>query len=104
MARDITLNGGEITILKAIGFGGGQLYGKLLIDRQDEIIEAEFLDTLDGLLSAGYVLSNKVNVRKMEDVERAFFRVNPAFARDLKDAIHPGRNREARRARRDRRG
>ncbi len=104
MARDIKLNGGEITLLKTIGFGGTQLYGKLLVDRMGEdVIAAEFLDTLQGLMAMGYVLSNKVNVRSMDDVQRAFFRVNPAFARDLKDATNPGRAREQQRAKRERR-
>ncbi|MDQ6622078.1 MAG: hypothetical protein M3Y86_01150 [Verrucomicrobiota bacterium] len=103
MPREIKLNGGEITFLKTIGLGGTQVYGKLLIERMDDMVEAEFLDTLEGLLSLGYVLSNKVNVRSMADVERAFFRVNPAHARDLKEAINPSRAREERRSRRERR-
>lgn len=104
MPREIKLSGGEITIVKTIGFGGSQVFGKLLIDRMGEdIIEAEFLDTLDGLLSLGYVLSNKVNVRTMHDVERAFFRINPVHARDLKDATNPARARERQRERRERR-
>src|SRR3712207_5666605 len=104
MPREIKLNGGEITLLKMIGFGGNQLYGKLLIDRMgDDFIEAEFLDTLNSLMSMGYVLSNKVNVRAMDDVERAFFRMNPVFARDLKDATNPARARERQRERRERR-
>ena len=60
---------------------------------------AEFIDTLSGLISLGYVLSNKVNLRKMEDVERAFFRVNAAYAHDLRDAINPGRRRDQERTR-----
>ena len=104
MSRDIKLNGGEITVLKTLGFGGGQMPGKMLIERMEEMIAAEFLDTLDGLLTFGYVLSNKVNVRSMEDVERATFRVNPAHARELKEAVHPSHNREVRRTRRERRG
>src|SRR3712207_6129421 len=104
MPREIKLSGGEITMLKTIGFGGTQLYGKLLIDRMgEEIIAAEFLDTLDGLMSMGYILSNKVNVRTMQDVERAFFRMNPVHARDLKEATNPGRVRERQRERRERR-
>ncbi len=104
MPREIKLNGGEITLLKAIGLGGAPLHGKLLADRIDEMVPAEFLDTLEGLISLGYVMSNKVNVRTMEDVERALFRVNPAYSRDLKDAVNPSRGREERRARRERRG
>jgi len=40
---------------------------------------------------------------KMEDVERAVFRVNASYARDLRDALHPGRRREEK-GRRRRRG
>jgi hypothetical protein len=55
------------------------------------------------LISLGYVLCDKVNVRTVDDVERAIFRVNASYAQDLKDALHPGRRRE-REPRRRRRG
>jgi hypothetical protein len=104
MPREIKLDGGEITILKTLGLSGTQVYGKLFLERVDAMEPAELLETLDGLLSLGYVLSNKVNVRKIEDVERAFFRVNPAYSRDLRDAITPGKRREReQRGRRQRR-
>jgi hypothetical protein len=77
-----------------LGLSGTPTYGKLLIEKIGEMEAAEFLDELDGLISLGYVLSDKVNVRTMEDVERTLFRVNPSYARELKDAIHPGRRRE----------
>jgi hypothetical protein len=64
---------------------------------------AEFLDSLEGLMSMGYVLSNKVNVRTMDAVKGAAFRVNPAFARDLRDAIYPSRARKPEAGRRRRR-
>jgi hypothetical protein len=101
--RDIKLDGGEITILKTIGLSGAQVSGKLLAERAEEMETAEFLDTLSGLISLGYVLSDKVSVRLMDEVERANFRVNPSYARDLKDAIHPSRRRAEERERRDRR-
>jgi hypothetical protein len=94
MGRDIKLDGGEISVLKKIGLSGSPLYGKLLIDRIEEMETGEFLDTLIGLIDLNYVLSNKVNVRLMEDVEKAFFRVNPAFSKDLQDAVNPSRRRE----------
>lgn len=93
-AREIRLGGGEISILKKIGLGGAPLFGKLLIDRIEEMETAEFLDTLMGLIDQGYVLCNKVNIRLMEDVQKAFFRVNPAFSKDLQDAVNPARKRE----------
>jgi hypothetical protein len=103
LKREIKLDGGEITILKTIGLSGAPIYGKLFLDRIGEVQEAEFIDTLAGLISLDYVLSSKVNVRSLEDVERSFFRVNSSFAHDLRDAIRPGKRREDDRARRRRR-
>ena len=70
MAREIKLNGGEISVLKTLGFSGTQMYGKILLERVEEMMPAEFLDTLDGLMSLGYVLSTKANVRTIEDAEQ----------------------------------
>ena len=103
MKREIKLSGGEITLLKTMGLSGMPVYGKLLIERIGEMESAEFLDELTGLMSQGYVLCDKVNVRTMEDVEHAVFRVNASYARDLRDALHPGRRREEK-GRRRRRG
>ena len=103
MHREINLSGGEITLLKTLGLSGTPTYGKLLAEQVDEMEQAEFLDDLVGLIELGYILSDKVNIRTMEDVERAIFRVNASYARDLKDAIHPDRDRE-REGRRRRRG
>jgi hypothetical protein len=101
MPREIKLDGGEITLLKKIGLSGTQMSGKMLIDRADSMETSEFIETLTGLIDQGFVLSNKVNIRVIEDVERAFFRVNPADAKDLRDAVNPSRRRE--RVRRQRR-
>ena len=101
MHREINLTGGEITLLKTMGLSGMPTYGKILAENIG-MDEAEFLDELTGLISQGYVLADKVNVRTMEDVERSVFRVNASYARDLKDALHPGRRREPERRRRRR--
>ena len=79
MKREIKLDGGEITILKTIGLSGSPIYGKLMLDRIGEVQEAEFIDTLAGLIAQDYVLSSKVNVRSMEDVETRYREV----------AVHP---------------
>jgi len=102
MAREINLSGGEITLLKTMGLSGTPVYGKLLIQRIGEMESAEFLDELTGLISLGYVLCDKAIVRTMEDVERAVFRINASYARDLRDALHPGRRREEKSRRRRR--
>jgi len=99
--REIKLDGGEIQIIKAIGLSGAGLNGRLLLDRIGEIEDAEFLDTLKGLIDLGYVESSKVNVMEIEDVERSNFRVNPSYSHDLKESLRPGgRRREEPRQRR----
>lgn len=103
MAREIKLDGGEITLLKKIGLSGTPVYGKMLIDRTEGMEPVEFIDTLIGLIDQGYIISNKVNIRVIEDVERAFFRVNAGYANDLRDAMNPSRRREEERTRRPRR-
>jgi hypothetical protein len=103
MPREIKLSGGEISVLKAIGTSGTQVFGQLLLGKIEDAERTEFLDTLVGLIDQGYVVSSKVNIRRIEDVETAFFRVAPAFARDLRDAMNPSRKRNEERARRQRR-
>ena len=104
MRRQINLSGGEISILKALGLSGTPVQGKILAQRVEDMEPAEFVDALDGLMTVGYVVSSKVNIENMEDVERSFFRVNASYARDLRDAIRPGRRREEDHGRRRRRG
>jgi hypothetical protein len=98
MARELTLDGGEITLLKRIGLSGGQIYGRLLVEDLEQEEIPIFLETLVGLIEQNYVLSNKVNIRLIEDVQKAFFRVNPAFSVALRDATNPARRRERERA------
>ena len=102
MRREIKLDGGEITVVKALGLSGTPVHGKMLLERVSEMAEAEFLETLNGLLDLGYILSNKVNVTNMEDVERAYFRTNPSYARDLREALNPSRHRPERKRQRRR--
>ena len=103
MGREINLSGGEISLLKTIGLSGASASGKQLLERGGEMEAAELLDALNGLITTGYILCNKVNISSMEDAEHAFFRVNASYARDLRDAINPGRRREDKTRRRRRR-
>ena len=100
MRREINLSGSEISLLKTMGLSGAPTFGKVLVERIGEMETAEFLDELNGLIQLGYVLSDKVNLRTMEHVERSVFRVNASYARDLRDAIQPGHRREQTRHRR----
>jgi hypothetical protein len=100
---EITLNGGEITMLKTLGLSGTLVPGKQLAEKMDGMGGAELLDTLTGLMAEGYVLSNKVNVRTMEGLEGAAFRVNPTFSKDLREAVYPSRKEAPKAGRRQRR-
>lgn len=102
MSHEINLSGGEITLLKTIGLSGAAMAGKVLVERADELEAGELIDTLDGLVTMGYVLSNRPNVRSAEDIQRAFFRVNPSYIKELRDVLHPAR-RQAREQRERRR-
>jgi hypothetical protein len=101
--RQIHLTGSEITLLKALGISGTPLPGRLLLTRLGEVDEGELIDTLDGLMTLDYIVSSKVNIMKMEDVERSVFRVNSIYSEDLREAMKPGGRRDDDRDRRRRR-
>ena len=101
MQRDIKLDGGEISVLKAIGVSGSQMTGRMLLERVNDMEPVELADSLSGLMALGYVLSTKTMIRDEEDIERSIFRVNPSYVRDLRDALKPGgRQREEKSRRR----
>jgi hypothetical protein len=102
VSRELNLDGGEITLLKTLGLTGAPMAGKFLIERSQEMETGELIDTLEGLISMGYVLSSKVNVRTKEDIEHSFFRVNPSYSHALRESIHPTRTRETKERRRRR--
>src|SRR5207253_10632346 len=83
MHREINLSGGESTFLKTMGLSGAPAYGKLLVERIGEMESAEFLDELNGLISVGYGLSDKVSHRTIADVNPAVFRANGSCAHAL---------------------
>ncbi|MBA2622923.1 MAG: hypothetical protein H0U88_04795 [Chthoniobacterales bacterium] len=104
MGQEIKLSGGEISVLKSIGTSGSPTLGKVLLEKAESVEQAELIETLNGLIEMDYVVANRVNLRTVEEVEKTFFRVSPAYSRDLRDAMNPSKKREEQRARRDRRG
>lgn len=101
---DIKLDGGEVTVLKAIGFGGGHTDGEALLERVGELDESEFIDTLKGLITCGYVMSDKHSLHNVEDVKRATFYINSGYSRELREALDPkskSREKPSRRVRRE---
>ena len=89
MGRELNLDGGEVQMLKAIGIGGSNVSGDVLIERITDMDEADFIDTLQGLMMMGYVLADKQAFHDFEDVKRAEFHVNSGYSKDLREAIDP---------------
>ena len=102
MARDISLSGGDVSVIKALGLSGTETSGKTLLGRLGSMESAELLDTLDGLMMFDYVLCDKAALKRSEDLETASFKVNPACVKDLREALNPQKKEAA--PRRQRRG
>lgn len=100
---DIKLSGGEISVLKAVGFGGSQISGKQLLEKVEPGEDAEFIETLSDLILLGYIDCSRMGVRSREDVEKANFRLDPSQVKELRDAVNPSRSRTQDRGRRQRR-
>lgn len=86
---DINLDGAEISVLKAIGVGGGEVSGADLAKRVQGLEGAELIDTLKGLLSMGYVDADKTAFYSLEEMGPILFHVNSGYSKDLKDAMDP---------------
>ena len=103
MGKNISLDGVEISLLKAIGFGAGDIVGSDLRELVSNLDIREILETIDGLISVGYVSCDKNALRNKEDFDSAKFHINSGYARDLKAALDPNEKAEpkSRRMRRE---
>ena len=86
---DISLDGGEITVLKAIGLGGSEVDGETLLARVAPMDAAEVIDTLKGLVMLGYVSADNSTFHALEEMKKMGFRVNSGYSKDLKEALDP---------------
>jgi hypothetical protein len=87
--REIQLDGGEVSMVKAIGVGGGTMSGDELVERVVGMESAEFIDTLQGLIMMGYVNSDRQSFHSLDDVKSAHFHVNSGYAKALREAVDP---------------
>ena len=85
--RNIKLSGREATILRSIGFAEAML-GAEIQDNTRMAVD-DVTDTLNGLMSAGYVecipFSEEVQIAEMPVTA---FEVNPAYIQQLKVALY----------------
>lgn len=89
MAREISLSGGDVSVIKALGLSGSQMNGKTLMGRLGAMEGAEIIDALSGLVQLDYVLCDTEKLRTVEDLQEASFSVNTAMLRDLREALTP---------------
>lgn len=101
MGHDINLDGGEISVIKALGVHGTELSGDELLGKLPGIVPAELIDTLKGLIMQGYVESDRRSVYNEEDLKIANFNVNSGYSRELKEALDPQPKQKSRRVRRE---
>ena len=102
MAREIQLDGAEISVIKAIGIGGGEVDGATLLERCKGLDMNALVDSLKGLIDVGYVDADVSSFSKEEEMEKANFRVNPGWAKDLQEAVDPtDEPKKSKRVRRD---
>src|SRR4029077_547487 len=65
--REISLSGGDTSVLKAIGMSGASIKGNLMIERLGNDLEiADLIDTLEGLLMFDYVQASTDRFRTIE--------------------------------------
>jgi len=102
--REINLDGGEISIIKALGFSSAEVMGEDLLGRVSSDLEpVEVIDTLKGLIDQGFVDCDRSGFYSVDDLKPLYFRINSGYSKDLRDAIDPRRGKEqkSRRVRRE---
>ena len=84
--RAIKLTGREATIVRAIGFTDSMLGGEIQDTTKMEL--EDITDTLNGLISAGFIESvpYKETVDPAEVMAMAF-ELNPAYSHDIRRAL-----------------
>ncbi len=87
--REINLDGGEVSVIKALGFSGEMNGEDLMTKLGGELVPAELIDTLKGLISMGYVESDKAGFYKADDLKAVHFQVNSGYGKDLREALNP---------------
>ncbi len=88
-ASNINLDGSETTVIKALGIGGAAVDGPTLFERCKGIEKNDFIDTLKGLIDVGLVDADSSSFYSLEATEKLSFRVNPGYAKEIKEALDP---------------
>jgi len=100
--RELNLDGGEVSVIKAIGLSGSDVSGEDIMHRCPELVPAELIDTLKSLMMLGYVVSDAGSFHDFEELKRISFHVNSGYSKDLREALNPQQNKpKSKRVRRE---
>ncbi len=84
----INLDGGEITIIRALGVSGAPMLGRDLKSHVGGVGETQLMETLKTMIALGYITAIP-DLDLVEDLDKVTFAVNSGYARDLKEALEP---------------
>jgi hypothetical protein len=89
-SREINLDGGEVSIIKALGMSSTEMLGSDLLERVSmDLAGAEVLDVIKGLMAMGYVDADKSGFYSVDDMKQLYFRINSGYSKDLRDSLAP---------------
>jgi hypothetical protein len=86
--RELSLSGGDISLIKCFGAGTTPISGKDLA-KSSGMVAAELVDTLQGLVIQDLVQCAKPSFKTMQDIETVMFRLNSGRMKDIRTAIRP---------------
>lgn len=86
---NISLDGIEITVIKALGIGASPMLGKDLAAKVTSIPFKEFLGVLKGLVDTGLVSADSDFDGKKDTLEKNSFFVNPGYADEIEEILDP---------------
>ena len=84
----INLDGGEVTIIRALGFSGTPVSGSDLKGLVGSMSENDLIESLQTLIALGYVSSGD-DMDRAENFGKMTFAVNSGYAKALREAIDP---------------
>ena len=84
----INLDGGEISIIRALGFSGTPMPGRDLKGRIERMSDNSLVETLKTMIALGYI-SSTPDLDDGEDFEKVAFAVNSGYVKALKETIEP---------------
>jgi hypothetical protein len=84
----INLDGGEVGIIRALGFSGSPVAGADLKGAVGGMSENDLIESLKTLMALGYVTSS-ADLDRAEDFDKMAFAVNSGYAKALREALDP---------------